>query len=1101
MPAYPSTFPFWRRVLPLLIVALLSRGLVALDGRPTLDLAGEWAFRIDPADTGLDEGWSAGHGYPDTIALPGSLQAQGFGDKPTIDTQWSSGIGSRLMRDDRFLPYVEGEEFISPIFLTPARQYVGAAWYARDLDVPQTWDGRAVELVLERPHWGTTVWIDGVEIGSRDGIGVPHRYRLPDGIAPGSRRIVIRVDNRLIIPIGRDAHAVSDQTQTNWNGIVGGLQLVALDSEQSIDSVRITPEAETPSIGVEVAVAAPERFGSGWGYDIAVLDAGGGIVETTTIGEGRVHDGRFSVTIGLPTDARLWNEFDPSLYTLRVRLLDPDRVVRDEVAETFGLREITTDGTSILVNGRRTVMRGALDCAIFPDTGYPPTDAASWEVIFRSIKDFGLNHVRFHSWCPPEAAFVAADRLGLYLQPEVSTWPGLQDGNGLERWLAAEGDRMLREYGNHPSFAFLCVGNEMWDNGRKLVDGSEKIEPLVQAWRGRDARRLYSVAAGWPTAEASEFHIRQDARLQLYPGLRLADRPRNDLDYRAFVERFDRPIITHEIGQWTAAPDPDHAADFTGFLRADYHTIMEDMLARSGLSGLTDEFVAATGAFQIILYKAEIEAVMRTPGIGGYQLLGLQDFTGQGVAPVGVLDAFWEPKPYATAEAYRCFAGPTVLLSRMDSFIYHTDETLDVQIDLAHYGPGEIDDVCGWELMTDTGVRLAAGRFEVEVDETGVHAIGSIDVPLNRGRAPFLGPFSAELRVRLRDAKINNTWTVWVYPRETPSEPEQTDVLVVKSLNDETIERLRAGGRVALLAEPERIAGDTFGTFKPVFWNRITFSSQREHGVGLLNDADHPALAGFPTAAHQDWQWWDIMRDSKPIPMVFTASPVEPIVRLVDDWFQGRSLALVFECAVPFDSHTPPGRLLVCSADLHEEMDSRPAARQLRSSLLAYAGSDGFDPRVEVPLWELRKAFREPSRMQAAGVRVTASSAAKGHGPSLVVDGAANTFWHTPWSPSVIQPPHSLKIDLGRMQEIIGLVYTPRQDMDNGRIGAWTIEVSDAGYAWRTVAEGEWPNSRETQRVDWTTTEARYIRLTMRRAADGEPFASAAEVEVLFADD
>lgn len=1091
--------PWVLRSIMVLVNTLACTPTTALDTgsdtRPSIDLSGAWSFRLDPDDVGLVAGWHLGSGYPETIALPGSLQAQGFGKVPSLETRWSSGIGASLMRDERFLPYVEGDAFISPIFLTPARHYVGAAWYSRDVVVPEEWDTRGVALVLERPHWTTTAWVDGEKIGSRDGIGVPHRYRLLSGLGSGVHRITVRVDNRLLIPIGRDAHAVSDQTQTNWNGIVGDLRLVSIPVDPSIETVKIFPDSASRSLRVEITPALPIDDG-GLRYRLAVVDDEGTVFELSP--ERMSRDGsRQTCTVGLPAGIENWDEFNPAVYALRVRMVNRDGHIHDEETESFGLREIRTDGTSILINGRKTVMRGALDCAIFPDTGYPPTDTESWEKIFRSIKAFGLNHVRFHSWCPPEAAFVAGDRIGMYLQPEVSTWPGLEDGNGLEQWLKAEGERMLREYGNHPSFAFLCVGNEMWDNGKKLVDGSDKIEPLVLAWRARDPRRLYSVAAGWPTADASDYHIRQDIRLQLYPGLRLTDRPRNDLDYADFVSTFDRPIISHEIGQWTAMPDPDHADDYTGFLRAEYHTIMRDLLARNGLGALKDDFVAATGAFQIALYKAEIEAAMRTPGIGGYQLLGLQDFTGQGVAPVGVLDAFWKPKPYATAASYRRFTGPTVLLSRMGSFIHESDGPFEARIDLAHYGPKAIADICEYELVTDAGRRLASGRLGVSVSEAGVHRLGVIRTTLSGIDTPV----SARLHARLLEGGIENDWRIWIYPRETPPEPMPDDVLITDSLDDAAIARLRAGGRVALFAKPERIAGDTFGTFKPIFWNRITFASQREHGVGLLNDADHPALSRFPTESHQDWQWWDIMMDSKPIPMGFTGAPVRPIVRVVDDWFQGRSLSLVFECAVPFDTGAPPGRLLVCSADLYDDMEARPAARQLRSSLLSYVLSDSFDPKTSVPISELRNAFRKPSRMQAAGVRVTASSEAKGHSAALAVDGSPTTFWHTPWRPTAIQPPHSLTIDLGSPQRVNGLIYVPRRDMGNGRIGAWSVEISDAGYTWREVAMGTWPDTAQEQRVDWPETDARFLRLTAQSGANGAPFAAVAEIEVLFTEE
>lgn len=1093
-------------VLCALAVVVQSLGTIAI-ARPSLDLAGRWAFRLDPNDAGIENGWSEGGGFPDAITLPGSLQTQGFGEKPSLETAWSSGIGSNLIRDERYAKYTRGEPFISPFFLTPDRHYVGAAWYARDIEIPRGWNDRSIELTLERPHWQTTVWIDGVEIGSRDGIGVPHRYVIGEGLTPGTHRVVIRVDNRMIQPIGRDAHAISDQTQSNWNGIVGDLTIEAFDRAWSLDPVRVTPDVAGRSIRVDSRVSGERVFDRGT-LTLDVIDSEGRVVATSGFdmrsAERTGDHGGFAFTWSLPEAVQHWDEFNPAVYTLRVGLIDDAGEQQDDISTTFGLREITTDGTRFLVNGEPTLMRGALDCAIFPDTGYPPTDVESWLEIFGTVKAFGLNHIRFHTWCPPKAAFVAADRLGVYLQPEVSTWPSLDDGNGLEDWLKAEGDRMLRAYGNHPSFAFLCVGNEMWGNGERLWTGSDKVEPLVMRWRERDPRRLYSVAAGWPTAEASEYHIPQDIRLQLYPGLRLADPPRNDLDYRAFVERFDRPIISHEIGQWTATPDPEHAEDFKGFLRADYHSAMEDMAVRGGIDHLTDAFVGATGAFQTLLYKAEIEAALRTPGLGGFQLLGLQDFTGQGVAPVGVVDAFWKPKPYITAEQYRRFAGPTVLLSRMDSFIWHTDETFEATIDLAHYGPGPVESVCTYELVNDDGDVLASGQFDVSQRERGIASVGAISVDLSSASASISAPVSAELRASLADSRsgspIENSWRIWVYPRELPTEPNADAVHIARALDEAAIDRLRSGGRVALFVDPERVEGDTFGTFRPIFWNRVTFSSQREHVVGLLIDDDHPALDGFPTETHQDWQWWDVMSDSKPMPMGFTATPVEPIVRAVDDWYRARGLSLAFECLVPFEADTPPGRLLVCSIDLHDNLENRPATRQLRSSLLRYAASDAFAPTDEIPLRELRRAFREPSAMQAAGVLVTASSSARGYGVSKAIDGSADTFWHTPWGKDLTNPPHTLRIDLGNTRRVSGLVYTPRQDMSNGRIGEWAVEVSDAGYNWRTIAEGVWPNSKETQRVSWEPTEVRFVRLVAKSSANEGAFASAAEIEVTFAE-
>ena len=76
------------------------------------------------------------------------------------------------------------------------------------------------------------------------------------------------------------------------------------------------------------------------------------------------------------------------------------------------MREFKVKDSRFEINGRPIFLRGTLECAIFPRTGYPSTSTKEWTRIFSTIKAHGLNHVRFHSWCPPEAAFIAADKVG-----------------------------------------------------------------------------------------------------------------------------------------------------------------------------------------------------------------------------------------------------------------------------------------------------------------------------------------------------------------------------------------------------------------------------------------------------------------------------------------------------------------------------------------------------------------------------------------------------------------------------------------------------------------------------------------------------------------
>ncbi|MEM7623844.1 MAG: discoidin domain-containing protein, partial [Planctomycetota bacterium] len=282
-----------------------------------------------------------------------------------------------------------------------------------------------------------------------------------------------------------------------------------------------------------------------------------------------------------------------------------------------------------------------------------------------------------------------------------------------------------------------------------------------------------------------------------------------------------------------------------------------------------------------------------------------------------------------------------------------------------------------------------------------------------------------------------------------------------------------------------------FGSFRPIFWNRKLFTTQREHTLGALIDVDHPALAGFPTENHVSWQWWDVLFNSKPIPIGGLSSAIEPVVRPIDDWADPRSLGLIFEARVG------RGRVLICAADLETDLATRPAARALRSSLMEYAASDAFNPTQALEGWELVRLFREPSPMQQLNVSVIAPASHPGYGPELAVDGDPATFWHTAWAPNVLEPPHTLELDLGRPRDVSGIRYTPRADSPNGRFGSYRIEVSEAGYNWSQATNGTWPDDATTKTARWAPRAVRYVRLIMTESVNGEPYASAAEVEVI----
>jgi hypothetical protein len=360
-------------------------------------------------------------------------------------------------------------------------------------------------------------------MGRDDALGTPHVYDLGK-LAPGPHRLTIRVDNRRIVDVGENSHSISDHTQGNWNGIVGRIELHATPLLWLSD-LQVYPDVANRSITVKGRVM---NSGRGRGSGTVLLEVRP--FPATTDQRGRRPPSlpersarpRSSSMVWMPAAfsrpssrwARLrllWDEFNPAVYEL-VATLQPNG---HRAATWFGFREIGTQGTQFTVNGRPTFIRGTLDCAIYPKTGHPPMDVASWRRVIETAKAHGLNSIRFHSWCPPQAAFVAADQLGFYLHVECSSWPNqsttLGDGKPVDRWIYEEADRILSHYGNHPSFVFLVSGNE--PGGPRH---GEYLSKWVKHYRAADPRRLYSGGAGWPQLPEDQFHVAPDPRIQAW---------------------------------------------------------------------------------------------------------------------------------------------------------------------------------------------------------------------------------------------------------------------------------------------------------------------------------------------------------------------------------------------------------------------------------------------------------------------------------------------------------------------------------------------------------------------------------------------------------
>jgi len=903
----------------------------------SLDLSGAWQLALDPADCGIHENLPL-KDFDLSVRLPGSLPEHGIGDAPSTESPWF-GMIDRIQdgewRKPKYDPYRTATHFKMPFWLQPPAVYVGAAWYRKEVEIPAEWKGKSIRLFLERPHWETRVWVDDLFLSTRDSLSVPHEHDLSAVLTPGTHRITVRVDNRMIVGVGINAHSVSDHTQGNWNGIAGRMELVAADPVR-IDTARIFPDIGTRSARIEVRIAGRDDATGGgmlgWSVEGPGIDRLSGDVAAVWL-NGK---GECGFEIRLGEGARLWDEFAPNLYTLTLKLGDEAHTSR------FGLREFRREGTQFVLNGRPVFLRGTLECCAFPLTGYPPTDKTSWRKIFEACRDHGLNHVRFHSWCPPEAAFDVADEMGFYVQAECAAWVNdgetLGDGAPVDAWLYEEGARIVARYGNHPSFVMMAYGNEPGGDRHP-----EYLESWVSYWKEQDPRRMHTGGAGWPELAANDYQNIPGPRIQPW-GAGLNSRingqaPETVHDYREAVRTRDVPVVSHEIGQWCVYPDFEEIQKYTGVMKARNFEIFQAFLSEAGMAGQARDFLMASGKLQVLAYKEEIEASLRTPGFGGFQLLGLNDFPGQGTALVGVLDAFWEAKPYLTAKEFRRFCSPVVPLARLPARVFTPRDDFVAAIEIAHYGAEPLPAArVNWAVVDERGALphpMLQGVLVRDLRCGELNPVAELRVPLREVAAPA----RLTLRVRIEDSPYENTWDLWMFPPEArpPADPR-----MIRRLDPEAERRLARGETLWLRMNPETVQTEIALGFSPIFWNTAWTRSQPPHTLGILCDPAHPALALFPTEMHSNWQWWYLVSKAATLEL---PKGIRPIVQVIPDWFAPQTLGLIFEVTVG------PGKLLISSIDFDA---GGIAGQQMLRSLTAYLDSDAFTPESEMTPKQIR---------------------------------------------------------------------------------------------------------------------------------------------------
>ena len=852
-------------------------------------------------------------------------------------------------------------------FLTDVYKFEGWAWYEREVDFSQV-KCENMKLCLERTRV-TVLYIDEKEIGTISGLCTPHIYDLSDYIGTGVHKVTIKVSN-VDYKIG-GGHMTSPDTQTNWNGITGKIGLMCY-GKSYVENVRITSDIHSKTFHITADIVGDKN-------GTAVISAesfNSAVIHKPKSQSFDFSDGKLDAVYEMGDDCLLWSEFEPNLYRLKI---DLNGDISEHIA---GMREFKTDGVKFTINGRKTFLRGKHDGMIFPKTGYAPCDVDGWLDVMKTAKSFGMNHYRFHTCCPPEAAFEAADILGIYLEPELPFWgtvtsPDEEDHNAeAQDFLIAEGFGMLRCFGNHPSFCMMSMGNELWGS-------KERINEIMGGFKSFDDRHLYT--QGSNNFQFTPCVLEND---DFFVGVRLSkerlirgsygmcdaplghvqtDKPSTRKSYDEVIKTSEEekgssdssektiqiqygttmktvkadgesenfvpsvPIVTHEIGQYETYPDFREIEKYTGPLKPRNFEVFRERLEEKGLLSLAQDYFECTGKLAAACYKEEMEAVFRSKLLGGFQILDIQDFTGQGTALIGMLNAFMENKGIISDEEWREFCADAVVLALFDSYTCIENTMFNAHIQLAWYRAENYKGEMLWNLCDSDGNEISGGSVPVETSGENYIDIGDISVQL-----PHTDNVKdMTLNISLKDTDVKNHYVLSLIPDVKKAELSGT--YIFESVNVEARKLLDEGKTILVLPDLSELKNSIEGFYCQDFWCYPMFAGISRQmkkpepvgTMGLLINNEHPSLAGFASKKYSTPQWWDIVMNSRSEIIDDCPQGKNVIVRTIDNFDRNHNLALLYEY------QSGKGKVVVCNCDF-DKLSESPEGRVFIKSIVDY---------------------------------------------------------------------------------------------------------------------------------------------------------------------
>ncbi len=928
----------------------------------SVDLSGEWEFRIDPLDVGLKEKWyETGVSFERTIQVPCAWNAQGvaFESAEQLREYEDKALKERMAMHDIVMS--GGHPESDRLF----HVYPGPGWYRKKVTIPDDWKGKVPWLVFAGVHREADVWVNNQLVGAHRSYLTPFRMDISSHAkASETITIVARVDanrKKEVDPLLGCLDTL-DFLYVTWGGIHRPVTLEATDQSR-IEDVFILPHLATET--AEIRISIQGKKSARFTLAAKILDADG--VPVTSVQQSVADDGAETVLMPRLAKAKLWSPETPHLYTAQIQLLSGTEVI-DARSIRFGMREFKVEAGNFLLNGKPIFLRGYGDDCIFPNTICPPADKNEFRTRLSRAREYGFNYVRHHSWIPPREYLDAADELGMMLQPEFP-FVGRPDFSGapearrvaLEQWI-----EVIRCNRNHPSIVTWCMGNEIYDSfelAPAMYEAAKRLDPSRPVidtdgcdFKNKDRKTLDFMVVQFNEGDSMGY---QDGKYN-------------------FPSDIGKPVIAHEMGYFATLPDVDQLKLFKNGLRPYWIFDAHALAQQNGVLDVYPDWLAASYRLQAVSLKSNVEAARRSR-LKGTSVWLFQDYPN---CAEGATDMFLRPKGILPAE-FRKFNSPTVLLLDAARRNWWNGETAEFKFVVSRFEDAPSNQAkLHWVLKSGSATLLDGVQENLQIHSGGVQELSSFQLKIPAGHPSERLTLAAELIDA--NGKAENSWDLWVFAKELRTEtarkgrtirsdsfcakylsaqeysggtiPLETELFVTTRMDDNVLAYLQSGGRVLLL-EPEPIFPTEKTDFRLSAWDG-------KGPAGTIFDAKHPALSAVPSEGWCDLQFYSLIQGSKTILLGSLPAKIQPLVRCIDRPTRLANRAYLFEAQVG------RGKLMVSGFNFAESIGSKdPAGIFLLDRFVDYTLGPEFEPKAVLPEAALKAnamkaslaGFRQPA--------------------------------------------------------------------------------------------------------------------------------------------